>query len=180
MGIGLSIHAQHTPASQEYKLPRHILSVKPQGLIFAMNLQLESTLTRKLSVQNELYLPSWSSELRTSMVALASNLKWYFAGEVGNGLYLRAKAMGGKLLEPSESWRFEHFAGGGLGLGVQRPLGRRWFYGFDLGLKGVIGVDERENYNGTFEGASTEGLGFYLASPASVMEVAFSIGYRLK
>ncbi|MDO5075377.1 MAG: hypothetical protein Q4D66_05840 [Bacteroidales bacterium] len=178
--MGLSVHAQHTPAPQEYKLPRHILSIKPQGLILSMNLQLESTLSPTLSVQNELYLPNWNPEWRTDMVALASNLKWYFAGEVGNGMYLRAKLIGGKILEPNELWTFQYFAGGGIGLGVQRPIGQRWFYGFDLGIKLVAPFDERERLPNSYYTDRGGHGGFYLLSPASVFDVAFSIGYRLK
>lgn len=177
----LAMAQEPTNATPAYVLPRHILSTKPQGLILGFNAQLESTLSRKWSVQNELYLRSWwSSEAELlNMAALASNLKWYFGGQVGNGLYLRAKVMGGKLLNPERLEGYRYMAGAGLGIGVQRPISRKWFFGFDFGVKLVAPLDQAQQKYGVGEHGKGNWTEYTLLSPASLFDVGFNIGYRL-
>lgn len=160
---------------QSYTIPKYILSTKPQGLILGLNAQLEHPLSNRWSLQHELYYRGWQEVVRQDeMLAAATNLKWYFAGEVGNGLYLRLKAMGGLSLEPNET-SYTHFLGAGLGLGVQRPIGRRWFYGFDLGFKVVppLGGGSRDHAEPHFN------LDYLFVAPTSIFDIGFSIGFRL-
>lgn len=178
LAFGQNSAAQHSP-SDAYVVPKRILSIKPQGFILGFNAQFEHPLSNTWSLQHELYYRGWQEVVRQNeMLAVATNLKWYFTGEVGKGLYLRMKAMGGAFLEPSRSRDYTNFAGLGFGLGVQQPIGRRWFYGFDLGIKLVppFGGESKRKDDRVDTGPSMD---YFLVSPASFFDIGFSIGYRL-
>lgn len=169
-------------------VPKHILSTKPLGLFLGLNVQLESTLSRQFSIQNELYYRSWWKGKDMDMLALASNLKWYHSNRVGNGWYVRAKVMGVYSLNIEDSDFHRWMLGSGLGIGVQRPIDKRWYYGADFGVKLMLiaGYDrpalrryQRQHYYDCCPTTDLSSFGSFLFGPASPLEVAFTIGYRL-
>lgn len=168
-------HAQHKSDAKE-EVPQLLLSTAPQHFLFGVNLGLERSITSKFSLGADVTTHLWL--LETPNVALSPIGKYYFWGNVGTGIYARAKAVVGYFFGKT-ALDAPYYAGLGIGFGFLLPLGKskRWYMGADSGIKLAVPFGP-EGSQSPQKGPS--GAAYYtILSPASIPELSIRIAYSL-
>ena len=172
--IGPSL-AQHKSDTKE-EVPQLLLSTAPQHFLFGVNLGLERSITSKFSLGADVTTHLWL--LETPNIALSPIGKYYFWGNVGTGIYARAKAVVGYFFGKT-ALDAPYYAGLGIGFGFLLPLGKskRWYMGADSGIKLAVPFGP-EGSQSPQKGPS--GAAYYtILSPASIPELSIRIAYSL-
>ena len=168
-------HAQHKSDTKE-EVPQLLLSTAPQHFLFGVNLGLERSITSKFSLGADVTTHLWL--LETPNIALSPIGKYYFWGNVGTGIYARAKAVVGYFFGKT-ALDAPYYAGLGIGFGFLLPLGKskRWYMGADSGIKLAVPFGP-EGSQSPQKGSS--GAAYYtILSPASIPELSIRIAYSL-
>ena len=143
--------------------PLVLVSTAPQHLLFGIDLGVERALSPKFSLGADLTTHLWL--LETPNIALSPIGKYYFWGNVGTGIYARAKAVVGYFFGKT-ALDAPYFAG--LGIGCM---------GADSGIKLAVPFGPEESQSPQ-KGPS--GAAYYtLLSPASIPELSIRIACRL-
>ena len=157
-------------------VPKTLISTAPQHLLLGIDLGVERALSPKFSLGADLTTHLWL--LETPNIALSPIGKYYFWGNVGTGIYARAKAVVGYFFGKT-ALDAPYYAGLGIGFGFLLPLGKskRWHLGADCGIKLAIPFGDggdRPALGGDW------GITYYtLLSPASIPELSIRIAYSL-
>ncbi|WP_314861780.1 hypothetical protein [Porphyromonas endodontalis] len=156
--------------------PLVLVSTAPQHLLLGIDLGVERALSPKFSLGADLTTHLWL--LETPNIALSPIGKYYFWGNVGTGIYARAKAVVGYFFGKT-ALDAPYYAGLGIGFGFLLPLGKskRWYMGADSGIKLAVPFGP-EGSQSPQKGSS--GAAYYtILSPASIPELSVRIAYSL-
>ena len=160
------------------KNPLRFITVKPQSFLFGANVGTEIAMSSKTSVGGEVTGHFWPKNIPSNM-AIAPIFKYYLRGTVGQGLYARAKLVGGYYFKKTAIDNQPYYAGGGVGFGGITSLckaGRIHLF-VDVGVKFVPSFGNRPNSN--ISGAEFGMVYYAICSPASMPEFAVGVAFRL-
>lgn len=169
--------AQETTSSPQKGRYGTFLTILPQHFLFGPNIGFEQGLSRKWSMSCDVTGHLWLTS--TPNIALKANLKYYFLGQVGKGIYARINATAGHFLQESAIAGYPFYAGGGIGLGGMLPLTRngKWHITTDAGLKVVPPIGKRKI--GNKDPDPTFSMAYYtFLSPAALIDFSIGIAYR--
>ncbi len=175
--------AQEIETTEEEDLPI-FLYTQPQAFALGPNIGGEFAITQKMSITADITAQLWWTDFHS--FALSSNLKFYTAGEVGDGFYLRAKFLGGTYLNQRLPGKYL-FIGIGLGLGFMKAFTakKQWYFFLDTGIKLAppIGPERRSTKDyilikPDFAQAIDRGLQHLIISPASLFDLSVGIAFR--
>ena len=150
------------------------LTLRPTFLFSGLGVGLEQSLSRKWAWHNELVAYGWSDDM-AQMLMFDTNIKYYLAGNVSKGIYLRGTALFALILTDRVFDGQRLVGGGGFGLGAVMPFrkGSPWHFGIDLGYKIVSAYPEE--VDGGPQSFSPE---YEFFSPVSLLDWGVSVSYR--
>lgn len=153
-----------------------LLSSRPQALVFGANLGAEFPLSPKISFAGEI---TAHRRFVPKNIAIIPSIKYYLRGDMGKGIYMRAKLVGGMFFSETPIDNHPYYAGAGFGVGGILPFFdiENLYVFADAGLKFAAPFGYRANSqlkDGDW------GMAYYtILSPASIPEISVGIAFRL-